>query len=153
MSKYSLLVKYDFCRVSCNKVRSAFGVAYKTELHYAVGHTSMRRWDVAYPPPANGTKAIDLITVEKRPRCVVLAGLRWVPFILPSWCVRYALCTKDPVYGYWLYRFYYEVYAEPPSLSRLSKKFLPESHDAIDELLSFLSTKKGTLSLSCSKYG
>ena len=38
------------------------------------------------------------------------------------------------VYGYWFYRFYY-VFAAP--LSKLSKKFIPESEEAIDELLSF----------------
>jgi hypothetical protein len=49
--------------------------------------------------------------------------------------LRYALRTKDPVYGYWFFQFYYEAFAEP--LQTLSKKFLPETDAAIDELLSF----------------
>ena len=54
-----------------DKVRSTLGVSYKIELHYAVAH--MRRWDGAYPPLANVTKAVDLMKVEKGPRCVALA--------------------------------------------------------------------------------
>jgi hypothetical protein len=53
-----------------DKVRSALGVSYKAELHFAVGH--MRRWDGAYPVLSNGTKAVDLMAGEKVPRCVVL---------------------------------------------------------------------------------
>jgi hypothetical protein len=53
-----------------DKVRSALGVTYKAELHFAVGH--MRRWDGAYPVLTNGTKAVDLMAGEKVPRCVVL---------------------------------------------------------------------------------
>ena len=55
-----------------DKVRSALGVCYKAELHYAIGH--MRRWDGAYPPLANGTKAVDLLqTDDKKARSVILA--------------------------------------------------------------------------------
>ena len=51
--------------------------------------------------------------------------------------LRYALRKSDPLYGYWFFRFYYEVFAEPlQSLSNL-KKFLPETDAAIEELLSF----------------
>jgi hypothetical protein len=39
------------------------------------------------------------------------------------------------MYGYWFFKFYYEVFAEP--LQTLSKKFHPETDAAIDELLSF----------------
>ena len=48
---------------------------------------------------------------------------------------RYALRKSDPLYGYWFFRFYYEVFAEP--LQTLSKKFLPVTDAAIEELLSF----------------
>ena len=34
----------------------------------------MRRWDGAYPPLANSTKTVDLLKVEKGPRCVALAA-------------------------------------------------------------------------------
>ena len=55
-----------------DKVRSALGVCYKPELHYAIGH--MRRWDGANPPLANGTKAVDLLqTDDKKARSVLLA--------------------------------------------------------------------------------
>jgi hypothetical protein len=49
--------------------------------------------------------------------------------------LRYVLRKSDPLYGYWFFRFYYEVFAEP--LQTLSKNFLPESDAAIEELLSF----------------
>ena len=42
---------------------------------------------------------------------------------------------SDPLYGYWFFRFYCEVFAE--HLQTLSKKFLPETDTAIEELLSF----------------
>ncbi len=45
-----------------DKVRSALGVCYKPELHFAIGH--MRRWDGAYQPLANGTKAVDLLQTD-----------------------------------------------------------------------------------------
>jgi hypothetical protein len=55
-----------------DKVRSALGLGYKAELHFAIGH--MRRWDGAYPPLANGTKAVDpLLTDELKARSVILA--------------------------------------------------------------------------------
>ncbi len=58
-----------------DKVRSdgsVLGVCYKPDLHYALGH--MRRWDGAYPPLANGAKAVDLmITDEGKSRSVMLA--------------------------------------------------------------------------------
>jgi len=51
---------------------AALGVCYKPELHYAIGH--MRRWDGAYPPLANGTKAVDLLqTDDKKARSVLLS--------------------------------------------------------------------------------
>ena len=57
-----------------DKVRSALGVCYKPELHFAIGH--MRRWDGAYPPLANGTKAVDLLqTDDKKARSVLFAWL------------------------------------------------------------------------------
>jgi hypothetical protein len=49
--------------------------------------------------------------------------------------LRYALRKRDPLYGYWIFRFYLEVFAEP--LQTLSKIFLPETNAAIEELLSF----------------
>ncbi len=51
--------------------------------------------------------------------------------------LRYALRKSDPLYGCWFFKFYYrdDVFAEP--LQILSKKFLPETDAAIDELLSF----------------
>ena len=56
-----------------DKVRSALGVCYKPELHYAIGHMP-RRWDGAYPPLANGTKAVDLLQIDdKKARSVLLA--------------------------------------------------------------------------------
>ena len=55
-----------------DKVRSALGVNYKKDLHYALGH--MRRWDGAYPPLANGKKAVDLMmTEEGQARSVLFA--------------------------------------------------------------------------------
>ena len=55
--------------------------------------------------------------------------------------LRYALRKSGPLYGYWFFRFYYEVFAEHlQTLSKnqtLSKKFLPETDAAIEELLSF----------------
>ena len=53
-----------------DKVRSALGMHYQPDLHFAVGH--MRRWDGAYPPLTNGTKAVSLMTAldVKGPRCV-----------------------------------------------------------------------------------
>ena len=55
-----------------DKVRSVLGVCYKPDLHYAFGH--MRRWDGAYPPLANGAKAVDLVmTEESKARSVMLA--------------------------------------------------------------------------------
>ncbi len=54
-----------------DKVRSALGLCYKPDLHYALGH--MRRWDRAYPPLANGTKAVDLLAEDGKPRSVLLA--------------------------------------------------------------------------------
>ncbi len=52
-------------------VRSALGLCYKPDLHYALGN--MRRWDGAYPPLANGTKAVDLLAEDGKPRSVLLA--------------------------------------------------------------------------------
>jgi hypothetical protein len=49
--------------------------------------------------------------------------------------LRYALRKSDPLYVYWLFRFDYEMFAE--QLQTLSKKFLPETNAAIEELLSF----------------
>jgi hypothetical protein len=49
--------------------------------------------------------------------------------------LSYALRKSDPLYGYWFFRFYYEVFAE--HLQTLSKKYLPETDAAIEELLSF----------------
>ena len=49
--------------------------------------------------------------------------------------LRYALCKSEPLYGYWFFRFYCEVFAE--HLQTVSKKFLPETDTAIEELLSF----------------
>jgi hypothetical protein len=49
--------------------------------------------------------------------------------------LKYALCKSGPLYGYWFFKVYYAVFAEP--LQILSKKFLPETDAAIDELLSF----------------
>ena len=50
--------------------------------------------------------------------------------------LRYALRKSDPLYGYWFFKFYYDVLAE--QLQILSKKFLPETDAAaIDVLLSF----------------
>jgi hypothetical protein len=54
-----------------DKVLSALGLSYKPDLHYALGH--MRRWDGAYPPLANGTKAVDLLAEDGKPRSVLLA--------------------------------------------------------------------------------
>jgi hypothetical protein len=58
-----------------DKLCLTLGVCYKPELHYAwyaIGH--MRRWDGAYPPLANGTKAVDLLqTDDKKARSVILA--------------------------------------------------------------------------------
>jgi hypothetical protein len=39
------------------------------------------------------------------------------------------------MFGYWFYRFYYDVFADP--LSKLSSKFVPATDAAVDELLSF----------------
>ncbi len=55
--------------------------------------------------------------------------------LLTIGCVRYALRKSDPFYGYWFYRFYYEAFADP--LSKLSCKFVPETDEAVDELLSY----------------
>jgi hypothetical protein len=49
--------------------------------------------------------------------------------------LRYALRKSDPLYGYWFFRFYYKVFVE--HLQTLSKKCLPETDAAIEELLSF----------------
>jgi hypothetical protein len=49
--------------------------------------------------------------------------------------LRYALRKSGPLYGYWFFRFYYEVFAE--HLQTLCK-FLPKNDAAIEELLSFL---------------
>ncbi len=46
-----------------------------------------------------------------------------------------ALRKSDPFYGYWFYRFYYEAFADP--LSKLSSKFVPETDEAVGELLSY----------------
>ena len=54
-----------------DKVLSALGLCYKPDLHYALGH--MRQWDGAYPPLANGTKAVDLLAEDGKPRSVLLA--------------------------------------------------------------------------------
>jgi hypothetical protein len=54
-----------------DKVRSALGLCYKPDLHFALGH--MRRWDGAYPPLANGTKAVDLLAEDVKPRSVLWA--------------------------------------------------------------------------------
>jgi hypothetical protein len=53
------------------KVRSALGLCYKPDLHYALGH--MRRWDGAIPPLANGTKVVDILAEDGKPRSVLLA--------------------------------------------------------------------------------
>ena len=45
----------------------------------------------------------------------------------------YALRKNDPLYGYWFFRFYYEGFSG--HLQTLSKKFLPETDAAIEELL------------------
>ncbi len=50
-----------------DKVRSALGTSYKTELHY------MRPWDGAYPPLANGTKAVNILAGDRTARCVAQA--------------------------------------------------------------------------------
>jgi hypothetical protein len=39
------------------------------------------------------------------------------------------------MYGYWFYRFYYAVFAEP--LSKLSRKIVPVTDAAVDELLAY----------------
>ncbi len=85
---------------------------------------------------ANGTKAVDLLAENGKPRSVLLAwqcrfdhenNLRSCSVIL---CAKATLCTDI---GF--FRFYYEVFAE--HLQTLSKKFLPETDAAIQELLSF----------------
>jgi hypothetical protein len=48
--------------------------------------------------------------------------------------LRYALRKSDPLYGYWFFKFYFDVFAE--LLQILSKTFLRETDAAIDELLS-----------------
>ena len=48
--------------------------------------------------------------------------------------LKYALRTRDPLYRYWFFQFYYAAFAVP--LQSLSK-ILPDSDAAIDELLSF----------------
>jgi hypothetical protein len=52
-----------------DKDRSALDLCYKPDLHYALGH--MRRWDEAYD--ANGTKAVDLLAEDGKPRSVLFA--------------------------------------------------------------------------------
>ena len=55
-----------------DKIRSALGMKYMPDLHFALGH--MRRWDGAYPALANGTKAVDLLcTEEGKERFVLFA--------------------------------------------------------------------------------
>jgi hypothetical protein len=83
----------------------------------------MRHWDGAYPDLTNGTRAVDLMAGEKMPRCVCA----WLNTLRKS----------DPFYGsrYWFYRFYSEAFADP--LSKLSSKFVPETDEAVDELLSY----------------
>ncbi len=61
----------DSEKIDSDKVRPALGLCYKPDLHYALGH--MRRWDGAYPPLANGTKAVDLLAKDGKPRSVLLA--------------------------------------------------------------------------------
>jgi hypothetical protein len=63
------------------------------------------------------------------------AGTSPGPFVLPSWCLGYAKRKTYPFYGYRFNRFYYEVFANP--LSNLSKKFVLETDEAVDELFSF----------------
>ncbi len=40
-----------------------------------------------------------------------------------------------PLFGYWFKRSYYDAFAEP--LSTFSKRVVPETEDAVDELLLF----------------
>jgi hypothetical protein len=54
-----------------DKVLSALDLCYKPDLHYALGH--IRRWDCAYPPLTNRTKAVDLLADVGKPRSVLLA--------------------------------------------------------------------------------
>jgi hypothetical protein len=49
--------------------------------------------------------------------------------------LRYALHIIDPVYGFWVFQLYYEAFAEPHQ--SLSRKFLPETKEAFEELMSF----------------
>ncbi len=67
-----------------------------------------------------------------------------------SLCVRYAVRTRDPMYGNWFYRFYYDIFALP--LSKLSKKFIPESEAAVNELLSFQVEVEVFRALNIAKY-
>ena len=51
--------------------------------------------------------------------------------------IRYAMRKNDPLYGYWFFQFYYEVFVEPHRT--FSNKFFSATDAAIDELLSYLS--------------
>ena len=55
-----------------DKVRSALGNAYSTELHFAIAH--FRRIDGAYPPQ-NEKKALNLLETGKGPRYVPITTL------------------------------------------------------------------------------
>ncbi len=54
------------------------------------------------------------------------------------------------MYGYWFYRFYYAVFAEP--LSKISRKFVPVSDAGVDELLSFQVEVEVFRALNITKY-
>ena len=43
--------------------------------------------------------------------------------------------ASDPLYGYWFFEAYYQALGK--QLSAISRKFVPETEDGVDELLSF----------------
>ncbi len=58
-----------------DKVRSVLETLYKPDLHrdYVICH--MLRLDWAYPPLTNGTKAVDLLADDGKPRCTGIMKL------------------------------------------------------------------------------
>ena len=103
--------------------------------HYALGH--MRRWDGAYPPLANGTKAVDLMKTEEGKARSVLFH-RQCGFYHEHNVEHAQVCAaheEGPCV---------RVLAFPVLLRGLrgtaadsQEKFLLETDAAIDELLSF----------------
>jgi hypothetical protein len=58
----------------------------------------------------------------------------WVTLLEPD-LIAYSMRESDLIYGFWFFEAYYRSFGK--QLSIISRKFMPETEAAVEELLSF----------------